>query len=653
LIPVLSKYQSEPILFGALYDQLIKSHNNALNNFGDNLNSTNGLSICKEIGSDLFKDLTKLNLETIIQTSKFKKEYTDKSFVLTEIYENSFRYQNDEELKSSKRDREGIFYTPKEIISKILDLSIDNALVEGLHLNLDGLSILDPACGGGVFLIEGFRRIKDKFPKLKASEILSTLYGVDKDPLAVFIARLSLIITASNENPEDINKFIKITKSNIRNGNSLISNEDKLDQDITNSNIASLLPFSWEREFPTIFNNGGFSIIIGNPPYGISRDQKISELENKIIKSKFKKYISGKPNKYMLFMAKSAEMLAADGIVSMVVPNSWLGIKSAKALREYFLKDLNLTDLITYDSRVFKDPSFEAVIFAAKKQKIKTNLKIQNFKSAKENLALRTVSVPLPTLLKRPAMTIPINWSEETDHVMNNIFSNSFLLGDLSSPFIPRIALQAYATGKGTPPQSKSDLKNRIFDFTQKVDINTFPYLDGADITRFKINWSMQFLKHGKWLADPQPIERFKGPRVLIREILGRAPYTLISAFTDETYLYNKSVLHILPKTHEVSKELLIALSAILNSKLGTFIIRNVGRKSQRKLFPKLVNDDLRSFPLPNNLSKFAPLLCELALKLSSQSDTNSIFMTDLDYEVFAAYGLNQSDSELIQKSLA
>jgi len=55
---------------------------------------------------------------------------------------------------------------------------------------------------------------------------------------------------------EEIYKIKKL-ENNIKCGNSLINDAE----------IAGEMAFDWEKEFPEVFENGGFDIVVGNPPY--------------------------------------------------------------------------------------------------------------------------------------------------------------------------------------------------------------------------------------------------------------------------------------------------------------------------------------------------------------------------------------------------
>ena len=133
------------------------------------------------------------------------------------------------------------------------------------------LRIVDPACGSGVFLVMAFdymkaelTRVNDKIAALKGeyvgdlfdpdSEILTNnLFGVDVNAESIEIAKLSLWVkTARRGKPLDsLDKNLKV-------GDSLI--ED--------SNYAYLAHgFTWTSAFPDIIEEGGFDIVLGNPPY--------------------------------------------------------------------------------------------------------------------------------------------------------------------------------------------------------------------------------------------------------------------------------------------------------------------------------------------------------------------------------------------------
>lgn len=97
------------------------------------------------------------------------------------------------------------------------------------------------------------------------------------------------------------------------------------------------------------------------------------------------------------------------------------------------------------------------------------------------------------------------------------------------------------------------------------------------------------------------------------------------------------------------------ALLAIFNSKLASFIIDLQGRKSKRKLFPKIVNDDLKNFPVTNNFNSYIVQLAELAKQLSTPTQNSSLnqLRSQVDQLVYRAYGLNHQEIAIIEANLS
>ncbi|HEX8484398.1 Eco57I restriction-modification methylase domain-containing protein [Sphingomonas sp.] len=145
---------------------------------------------------------------------------------------------------------------------------------------LTTLRIVDPACGSGAFLIAAFdvllaeqRRVRNRLgelgggmfdyadPNSDAEIITRNLYGVDVNAESVEITKLALWLkTAKRGRP------LETLELNIRSGNSLIEDSDVHQR-----------AFVWKDAFPQVFEEGGFDIVLGNPPYvamGLIKDIK-------------------------------------------------------------------------------------------------------------------------------------------------------------------------------------------------------------------------------------------------------------------------------------------------------------------------------------------------------------------------------------------
>jgi len=98
-----------------------------------------------------------------------------------------------EQLLDGTQRADSAYYTPRAVV----DLILDEVMPPGRATERP--SVLDPACGSGIFLAEAFRRLARQqrnatFDEL--SELLvSSIFGVDRNPKAVSVASLSLYLT--------------------------------------------------------------------------------------------------------------------------------------------------------------------------------------------------------------------------------------------------------------------------------------------------------------------------------------------------------------------------------------------------------------------------------------------------------------------------
>jgi len=203
----------------------------------------------------------------------------------------------------------GIYYTPTYIVDYIVKNTVGK-LLDGKKPNqIAKLRVLDPACGSGSFLLGAYQYLLDwhrdwyvehdlerwtkgRSPKLyqgrggdwrlttaeKKRILLNNIYGVDIDPQAVEVTKLSLLLKVlEGENEQTLAKYLKLFHEralpdlgdNIKCGNSLIGSdfyEGKQMSLLDEEERYRINAFDWEAEFPDIMNAGGFDAVIGNPP---------------------------------------------------------------------------------------------------------------------------------------------------------------------------------------------------------------------------------------------------------------------------------------------------------------------------------------------------------------------------------------------------
>ena len=183
-----------------------------------------------------------------------------------------------------------------------------------------------------------------------------------------------------------------------------------------------------------------------------------------------------------------------------------------------------------------------------------------------------------------------------------------------------KAGLQAYEKGKGIPKQSAEDVKTRPYDFTYQYNNDTYKYLDGSNVLRYAISWSGLWLWYGNHLAAPRTLNLFTDEKIIVREITSEFPHCLNAVYSSDTYLYNRSNIAVV-KREGVNISLKYVL-VLLNSTLMSFYFKKNTAKAERKLFPKIILNDLRLFPIKEvSLEAQQPFiaLAEAMLSLSSQ----------------------------------
>jgi type I restriction-modification system DNA methylase subunit len=205
------------------------------------------------------------------------------------------------EKQISKRKKDGVFYTPRYITHYIVENTIGKLCVDKRkELNIDeteyftdqsrletvtlqlkqklidyrnwllSLTICDPACGSGAFLnaaldflVTEHCLIDEMYAKILGNQCQNidnianvileyNLFGVDINEESVEIAKLALWLRTAMPH-----RKLNSLNENIKCGNSLISDPE----------VADEKAFDWHKEFPQVFEKGGFDVVIGNPPY--------------------------------------------------------------------------------------------------------------------------------------------------------------------------------------------------------------------------------------------------------------------------------------------------------------------------------------------------------------------------------------------------
>ena len=128
--------------------------------------------------------------------------------------------------------------------------------------------------------------------------------------------------------------------------------------------------WKWNEEFAEIMNNGGFDVIVGNPPYfKIFEDDSINKTED------YKEIKSGMMNASAVFINRSLKLIKNGGHLGMIVPKMLSFTDSWDKIRHKILSEYKILYVIDC-GKAFKGVLLEQIIFILKKEKPSNNDKI-------------------------------------------------------------------------------------------------------------------------------------------------------------------------------------------------------------------------------------------------------------------------------------
>ncbi|MCX8486025.1 MAG: N-6 DNA methylase, partial [Crocinitomicaceae bacterium] len=559
--------------------------------------------------------------------------------ILGHIFENSLN--EIDEIKSeiegevvdktkTKRKKDGVFYTPKYITKYIVDSTLGKLCIEKkTEINLDetqidesffkknrslsekgkaftskieeyrkwllNLKICDPACGSGAFLnqalefliqehtlvdalvlriqslqVGGLGQLSTSSKDISDEILESNIYGVDLNEESVEIAKLSLWLRTAQKG-----RKLNSLNNNIKCGNTLI--DDPL--------IAGDKAFKWEEEFPEVFENGGFDVVIGNPPY-----VDIKALDNELVKALFKSYqtAENRINLYSIFIEKGHELIKDRGFLSFINPNSILINSSYTKIRKMLID--NMTKIIKLPDDVFEDATVETIIFEFRK-----NLKSNSIESIvyRKNTKINSIDNSLIQIINKE------NWKNNEDYnynifitnpqidILNKIEKGSVNLGKVAEFCL---GITPYDKYKG---HSEDLIKNRGYHSSTKINENYKPLITGENITRFTVsNQVKEYINYGEWLGASRNEKFFKDERIIVRQIVSGNPPRIYAGYTNESLYFTQIGFAII--THTINTKFALCL---LNSRLLNFYHKYRFLDLEKELFQKILIANCKNLP--------------------------------------------------------
>jgi hypothetical protein len=235
-------------------------------------------------------------------------------------------------ISPEERHKFGQFYTRVEVVD----------LINSFCIRTGQEKILDPACGGGTFLVRAYARKREIAPNRKHSQLLSDLFGVDISHFATHLTTINLA-TRDLIDEENYPQIARTDFFDIETRRVFM----KLPKRMVAKGLGQ--PHYREIEIPLL------DAVVGNPPY-IRQEEIPSGKKNgnggpasgtkehyqKIVKREASLDLSGRSDIHCYFWPHATTFLKRDGYLCLLTSSQWLDVEYGFHLQEWILRNFEI-----------------------------------------------------------------------------------------------------------------------------------------------------------------------------------------------------------------------------------------------------------------------------------------------------------------------
>ena len=269
---------------------------------------------------ELFLQNGKIVVEVVLLFQKYRIIYNETNQLLGDLFEKL--------LSKGFKQNEGQFFTPLPITRFIWDSLPLKTIMKGGKLP----TVIDYSCGAGHFLIEAIEAINHYRKSKKTDWARNSIFGVEKDYRLARVAKISLFMHGAGD-------------ANIIFGDGLETNAEK-----------------------QILDNK-FSILVANPPYSVQGFKSHLKIKNKDSFLILDKISNEGSEIECLFVERTAQLLAPNGVAAIILPSSILSNNSNSyvAARENILNNFMIKAIVSLGSGTFSETGTNTVILFLQK----------------------------------------------------------------------------------------------------------------------------------------------------------------------------------------------------------------------------------------------------------------------------------------------
>lgn len=442
------------------------------------------------------------------------------------------------------------------------------------------------------------------FKIMQGNSLLESYDGIDLSDLTKLSRQSSLFDSENSEREaliSSLKSYYKTSDHTLRDRlfNDIINN---VRRQLLNKNIT--LPagkdpsantdfFLWHTWFSDVFANGGFDIVIGNPPYGANIDDLIA-----IYEKEYPATSKGYKDIYKYFFDQGLRLLRTDGILSYITPSTYLRQPRYGDVRRLLLK-FNILQILDLGEDIFEEAVVPVAISILSKNSLCNHVK---FVDLTQHINCNNT--------KEWFRTFTFNLVEQSywKETINNIYIEENIASDSNYILLDEILEMKDAGFKyqrknvGLSQKGKSDLPERLFYSSDVLESPLdIPILIGKEINSYfhSTNPSKRLRKNYLNILRENETTYFnkeimEAPIKLIWR--QTAPFFIGTILSEPIFFGNTIQAGIIKESYKgrVSYEYLCGLlnSSILRSKYEQ-IVKEGGR-----VFPQVKLEKLKPLPI-------------------------------------------------------
>jgi type I restriction enzyme M protein len=489
--------------------------------------------------------------------------------------------------RKEKREK-GQYYTPSEIVNYILDeVGYRGTAVIGSNKRL-----IDPACGSGSFLVTAARRFVMAYkgnhehiddPVAVLNRLQQNFFGFDLNPFACYLSEVNLLIQVLDliKMSHDAGQRPTIERFHIYNVDALARPTGRYYYTHFSTLLAEEndVVEQIKSRAPNSPYANGFAYVVANPPYGAT----LSDEYKNTLRSEWADVFYGQPDTYAFFLKLGLELLADNGKLGFITPNTYLMGKNTAALRNRIVSIGRIEQIVDLPQGIWSDVNVDCVLLFLSEENDEEKRKAQqvqiNMLGLRDTLDKLTQRTWAETLLQSQS-----RWIDDSDYKFDIRFDA--LLQQIEN------ACEIPANGNGNTKilrlnnitessqgiivyETKSERQANLYmKFRRNLPPNENDWkslLDSsAFVGRYEIRWGSKqpYVKYGSWLCRPREAKFFESSKLLVQYMRNRAlKRRLVATFDDQKFYNRHNFSNIIAKDANYDLKYILALfnSSLLN----------------------------------------------------------------------------------------